>query len=184
MENKLNDVIEDINLSQEKDNLENIRVAYTVEGGGKGLFAKRDFKEGEVVWHLFGDTVAYATDYTIPVGKGIAVEPRLSGSVGQFMNHSCEPNIGPQNNGRDYVAMRPIQKGEELFTHYGFLGYEYGQEKEVDGSGNKVFDLTCHCGAATCKGMLGCFKDLTQEEKQKWKEYILQFLFETENKKI
>lgn len=178
MESKPRDLTEGVNLAQEKANLENVFIDSVSERGDKGMFANKYFKEGEVVWRLFGDTVSYATDYTIPVGKGIAVEPRLSRSVGQFMNHSCEPNIGTQNNGRDYVAIRPIQKGEELFTHYGFLGYEYGHEKEIDGSGQKVFDLACHCGAPTCKGVLGSFKNFTQEEKEKWRPYILPFLFE------
>ena len=163
-----------IDFKQEKNNLENVEIK-EVAGKGIGMFAKKDFAKGEKIWYLNGGTINYATDYTIPINELEKVEPRISGSIGQFMNNSCEPNIGPQNE-RDYVAMRDIEKGEELFTHYGFLGYEYGEEKSIDGKERKIFDLTCRCGTESSKGKLGCYKYLTDQEREKWKDHILPFL--------
>jgi SET domain-containing protein len=165
----------EINLEQEKQNLENVEVR-EVSGKGKGLFAKKNFKKGDLIWVLYGDTVNYATDYTIPINEFEKVEPRLAMSVGQFMNHSCDPNIHPDKTGRNYLATRDIEQGEELATNYAFLGYDFGGEKTIDGKEEISFDKVCHCGSRNCKKILVGYKGLTKEERKKWKDYVLPFL--------
>lgn len=167
--------MENISQEQESDNLQNVAVQ-EVEGKGRGLFARKDFKKGELIWTLYGDIVTYATDYTVPINATEKIEPRLSKGVGQYMNHSCEPNTHPDKTGRRYIAMKNIQQGEELTTHYGFLGYSFGQEKSIDGQRAITFDLTCHCGAKNCKSKLRAYNDFTDEEKETYKEYVLPFL--------
>jgi tRNA-dependent cyclodipeptide synthase len=164
-----------INLAKEKENSEKVEIGEVV-GKGKGLLAKKDFKVGEVVFEIFGDTINYATDYTIPINEFEKVEPRLSKSVAQYMNHSCEPNIYPSKDGRKYLAMAEIKKGDEVVTNYGFLGLRFGEEKSIDGSEMKVFDLTCHCGTKSCKGKLRGYLEFTDDEKTKYSAYILPFL--------
>lgn len=169
-----------LNFKQEKENLERVTVKDLGEKG-KGLVAKRNFKAGEEVFVVNGETIGYATDYTIPLNEFEKVEPRLSKTVAQYMNHSCNPNIAPdQSNPRMYRSMRDIQKGEEVATNYAFLGYEFGQEMSIDGKERKTFDLECRCGSKSCEGKMRGYKNLTPEERLKSELYVLPFLLDDE----
>jgi SET domain-containing protein len=55
-----------------------------------------------------------------------------------YMNHSCEPNVGYNDDG-DFVAMRDITAGEELCWDYSF------DDK------NPSFSMDCACGAESCR---------------------------------
>jgi hypothetical protein len=67
---------------------------------GKGLFAMRDFEEGEVVC------------------PGRLDGKRTPG--GRFINHSPNCNVKPQKNGDDIyaIAVRKISAGDELLVDY------------------------------------------------------------------
>jgi hypothetical protein len=169
-----------LDLKQEKENLKKVEVLDLGEKG-KGLVARRDFKIGEEVFVVNGETVNYATDYTIPLDEIYRVEPRLSKTVAQYMNHSCDPNIAPdQSNPRMYRAMRDVTVGEELVTNYGFLGYEFGQEMTIDGASKKEIDLVCKCGSKNCKGRMLGYKNMIPEDRQKYKKSVLPFLLDEE----
>ncbi len=144
---------------------------------GLSLFARHDFKKGDVVFVVSGKIVSYATDYTIPIDHELKIEPRVPGNEAQFMNHSCEPNIGVLNRSL-FVAMRDIVKGEEVVTNYAFLGYEYGHEMTIDGEEKKEFDRTCKCGALNCKGILQSYKTMPPEERNRYREYISEYLLD------
>ena len=58
--------------------------------------------------------------------------------ISYFFKHSCEGNLGFDQDG-DFVAMRDIHKGEELFYDYGLL--------EAD----PEFYFDCQCGAFSCR---------------------------------
>lgn len=147
-----------------------------IEGKGKGLVATQDFNKGETVFIVTGEVIHYPTDYTIPLNQIDYIEPRLSENIAQFMNHSCNANIHPSKDGRSYLAIRDIHAGEEIATNYGFLGRKFGDERTIDGKGLVSFDLTCYCGSHNCKGRLRGFDELTPEEKEEYKEYVLPFL--------
>jgi SET domain-containing protein len=147
-----------------------------LEGKGKGLVATRNFKKGEALFVVEGEIINYATDYTIPINEKDLIEPRLSRNISQFMNHSCDPNIHPGKDGRSYLAMRDIKIGEEVATHYGFLGHAFGNEGTIDGTMPISVDLTCRCGSLKCKGKLRGYDELSNEEKEQYKEYVLPFL--------
>lgn len=164
-----------INLEREKENLENVE-ALNLEGRGKGLVAKKDFNKGETVFKIYGDIVHYATDYTIPLNESDYIEPRLSESIAQFMNHSCNANIHPSKDGRSYIAIRNIQRGEEIATNYGFLGHAFGEEMTIEGKDPISVDLTCHCGSSNCKNKLRGYDEFTHQEKEEFKDYVLPFL--------
>lgn len=159
-------------------NSENIEVKEK-DGKGLSLFAKHDFKKGDVVFVASGMIVTYATDYTIPIDHELKFEPRVPGNEAQYLNHSCEPNVGVHDRSI-FVAMRDIQKGEEIVTNYAFLGYEYGYEMTVDGSVKKEFDKTCRCGAPSCEGTLQCYKHMTPTERIQYREYISGYLLDDE----
>jgi len=38
--------------------------------------------------------------------------------ISYFLNHSDNPNVGPRADGNEFVTLRNIKKGEELFSDY------------------------------------------------------------------
>ena len=112
---------------------------------GKGVFATRDFAQGEAVFvwdvsrevaddklgELSQDETRYLTRHN---GKYFVMPEPM-----RFMNHSCEANTKPEN-GRD-VATRVIKKGEEITSDY--------RPQLLQGE-----RMDCHCGASTCQGFI------------------------------
>jgi hypothetical protein len=146
---------------------------YAKETGdyGKSLYAKRDFKKDELVFVAFGPLVSEATDYTIPIDHTLKIEPREpEGNLCQYICHSCEPNVGIKSR-TCFVAMRDIKQDEEAVTHYGFLGYDFGDELPIE-------KRACKCCSASCKGIMRGYKDLTTQEREQWKEYISDYLLD------
>jgi uncharacterized protein len=62
-------------------------------------------------------------------------------SVEWYLNHSCDGNVGFNENG-DFVARRRIAKGEELT-------YDYGLAES-----NPRFRMNCLCGSPNCRGTI------------------------------
>jgi SET domain-containing protein len=112
---------------------------------GKGVFAVRDIKKGEVIleWdishtltpkeleQLAEDERKYVS-YTN--GKYVVMQPPE-----KFMNHSCDANTY-SDNFRD-IAKRDIKMGEEITADY--------SETEVPG-----FSMKCKCGSKNCRGVI------------------------------
>lgn len=62
-------------------------------------------------------------------------------SVEWYLNHSCDGNVGFNEDG-DFVARRRIAKGEELT-------YDYGLAES-----NPRFRMDCMCGSSNCRGVI------------------------------
>lgn len=138
---------------------------------GRSLFAKSDFKKDEVVFVAFGALVRKPTSYTIPINWDLFIEPRIpEGNICQYICHSCEPNLGVKRRTL-FVAMHDIAKGEEVTIDYAMIGYEYGDELSEEGR-------ICKCGKPSCRGKLGCYKELSQELREEYAGYISEYLFE------
>lgn len=113
---------------------------------GRGVFAQKDFKEGDVVikWNtsklLSKDEInklpkeeqRYLSYYED--GKYILHQPPA-----RFVNHSCDPNTMAKD-GAD-VAIRNIKAGEEITA-------DYTKEKIPD------LNFKCNCGSRDCKGII------------------------------
>ena len=112
---------------------------------GKGVFAARDFKKGEVIleWKskqiLTQDQVdqlpASEKHYVSTYTKN---EYLLQQSPEKYVNHSCNPNTRVEN--RCDVAIKDIKKGEEITSDY-----------SKDNDGTQV-QFKCNCGSKDCKG--------------------------------
>jgi uncharacterized protein len=138
---------------------------------GKSLFAKRDFKKDEIVFVATGAIVSEPTTYTIPIDWNLLIEPRIpEGNICQYICHSCEPNLGIKNRTL-FVATRDIAAGEEVTIDYAMIGYEYTDEVSDTGR-------VCKCGKPSCRGVWGCYKELSPELKQKYAGYISDYLLE------
>ena len=119
---------------------------------GKGVFAARDFKKGEVVlkWdvshRLSKEQVKQVPEserkYLIILKDGSYC---LLKSPQRYVNHSCQPNTRSFD-GKYNGAIRDINKGEEISGSYTWKGGTHDA-------------FTCNCGSKNCIGKIdGNFK--------------------------
>src|SRR5215218_3919786 len=100
---------------------------------GRGLFGRETLKEMPE-WYR-----AAEIQLTEDLFVGPLFEEEREGSM-IFSNHSCEPNIGVRGQ-IVFVAMRPVEAGEEL-TH------DWATTDDDD------YQLDCRCGASTCRKVI------------------------------
>lgn len=112
---------------------------------GIGVFAARDFKEGDIVlkWDtgyiltkaefekMSREDKRYITFFN---KKYVFMQPPE-----RYVNHSCNPNT----TGKDFcdVANKDIIKGEEITSNYS----DYADED---------LNFECHCKGKSCKGFV------------------------------
>jgi uncharacterized protein len=109
---------------------------------GKGIFAGRDFKEGEVVlhWDSYARPISGQERSRLSeVEKKMVFDGKLYASVSQFINHSCNANVSNVN-GYD-TAIRDIKRGEEITCDY--------HKEDVP-----FINLNCNCGSNNCRKVL------------------------------
>ena len=72
-----------------------------------------------------------------------------------FVNHSCQPNCeADQIDNRVWIiALRNIAAGEELTYDYNIYDAEPGE------------DVTCHCGANSCRGTMLCEQEIERHAR-------------------
>lgn len=120
-------------------------------GRGRGVFAERDFGEGELIERCptlvflppsrdkFGSTILNSYHFNWIPDSG---EVALPLGYGCLYNHSWTPNADWVNrideNFMDFVAQRPIKAGEEIFTNYRYANdgvpawYQEGRPAETE----------------------------------------------------
>lgn len=137
----------------------------TTDGKGQGLVATRRFEAGETVLACARAGVSAARHaHSIQYGWQTHIE--LQPPAG-MANHSCDPNIGLRNNALgayDYVALRPIEAGEEVCFHYGMS--EYAQ-MELD---------ACGCGSPKCAGRVLGYSALDAATRARFGGLIADYL--------
>ena len=117
---------------------------------GFGLFAGEPIKQGEIIL-VFGGCLAvsesrYSGEFLRSTCVGVTediVIGELSSSEKQpsdFINHSCEPNMGMLD-AITLVAIRDVQEGEELLCDYSF--WENNEDWKMK--------TTCCCGSKHCR---------------------------------
>jgi hypothetical protein len=112
---------------------------------GRGLFARRRIRKGEIV-AIKGGHVYDARELArvrrrvaasyIQIADGFFIGARTAAEVRRnkiFINHSCEPNLGIRGQ-IVYVALRDVAAGEELT-------YDWAMEE------NQPARTQCRCGA-------------------------------------
>ncbi len=119
---------------------------------GRGLLATARIAAGEIVAIKGGHIVDTAAMRALPerlrnseiqIADGfhlVATQESEYEPVMLFINHSCEPNVGFSGN-VVLVALRDVSAGEELTTDYALF----------DDSDEQ---MRCHCGAASCRGVI------------------------------
>lgn len=130
---------------------------------GKGVFALRPLKKGEVVIEYKGEVIDWQEalrrhphdpkdpDHTFyfHVDEKNVIDAKYGGNAARWINHACAPNCeADEVDGRIFIkALRAIKPGEELFYDYGLIIDEKYTPKL-----KKQF--ACHCGAKTCRGTM------------------------------
>ncbi len=86
-----------------------------------------------------------------------------------FINHSCNPNTFIDLNKKYFIAIKHINKGEEITFNYNTTEYDMIKYRE---------DFRCKCGAKKCYGRVKGFKYLNNKEKIALKNWLSPFLLE------
>jgi len=119
---------------------------------GRGLLATARIAAGEIVAIKGGHIVDTAAMRALPerlrnseiqIADGfhlVATQESEYEPVMLLINHSCEPNVGFSGN-VVLVALRDVSAGKELTTDYALF----------DDSDEQ---MRCHCGAASCRGVI------------------------------
>ena len=132
---------------------------------GRGLFAKRAIKKGEVIFKFVGKIINFQQTLNrkdnfgdpLQIGKDIYLnleEPM------RFINHSCNPNTGLKNDVL-LIALENIQKGEEIY-------FDYSTSMDED-----YWTMHCKCGNENCRKLIKDFRHLPPQIKQKYLELNL-----------
>jgi uncharacterized protein len=135
---------------------------------GKGVYANKNFKESEIILkiddsHVVKDVLKltkkqneYDCDY-LSNGKVILMQ-----SPEKYINHSCNPNsyVKTIKDIRKVLAIRIINKGEEITFDYSINGYNDGTFK-------------CRCGSKNCRKIYeGNFFKLSKDLQLKYLPYL------------
>lgn len=112
---------------------------------GKGVFAARNFKKGEIV-------LRWDTSHLIPADKVTQLSDKDKKYISffnnkyvvmqepeKYVNHSCDANTTAVN--FCDVATRDINKGEEITGNY--------SEELLPGT-----EMTCNCGSINCRRII------------------------------
>lgn len=140
----------------------------STEATGTGVFAKRAFRQGELVFVLTGLATSKRTRMTVQVGRDRHIEPSV---LCAHVNHSCDPCAGIRDNASgtyDVIAMRQIAVGEEITIDYDTF------ESEIVSD-----DLrSCACGTALCREKAIGYDSLPIERRECYGEFIAAHLLQ------
>jgi hypothetical protein len=131
---------------------------------GKGGFALRTIRKGEVIGEYIGERIdddeadrRYPEDggdephhtFLFALEDGSVLDAAVGGNSTRFLNHSCDPNCEAiEEEGHIYIkALRTIRKGEELVYDYNFI-------LDVPHTPAEKRRYPCYCGARKCRGTI------------------------------
>ena len=134
---------------------------------GKGVFALRDFKKGDVVLqiddsHVVEDEAKLTAEQHELELDYLADKTVIMQEPEKYINHSCDPNtyVKTKNGIREVLAMRDIKRSEEIT-------YDYSINGDNDGT------FPCKCGSNKCRGTYqGNFFKLPHELQLEYLPYL------------
>ena len=132
---------------------------------GKGVFASKNFENGEKICDFHGPLLTFAelptpydsvADHYVQIGENLNLGP--SGGVDDLINHSCSPNSGLKIKGANValVAIKNIENGEEITWDY---------STTIRGD---EWVMRCECGSKNCRKIISDFKYLPLETQRKY----------------
>lgn len=141
---------------------------------GVGMFAKDDIAQGEVVFikggHILPKNQFFSSgkiNSYLPLDDEYFLAAESEDEepfVKLYNNHSCDPNCGLRGE-ITFVAIRDIQKGEELTCDYAFID-------------NEDYRFECSCGSPRCRHIVTGKDWKIKELQEKYKDYFAAYLKE------
>ena len=139
---------------------------------GKGIFAKENIKKGEIVFikggHILTRDEIFSSEVInsyFPISDEYflgATNKDEEEQIKLFQNHSCNPNVGLHGE-ITFIAMRDIEKDEELTVDYAFID-------------NVDYSFECTCGSNNYRKTITGFDWKIKELQDKYYEYFAQYL--------
>lgn len=136
---------------------------------GRGLFAKRNLKNGEVIFEFLGPVIKYSFTpnyrtgpHWLNLGKNMWGMP-MNKSPWRYINHSCRANGGLRACTK-VVACRNIAKGEEVTIDYSIT------------EGNGLWRMKCRCGLPVCRRIIRSIQYLPNGVFDTYRDFISPFL--------
>jgi SET domain-containing protein len=141
---------------------------------GRGLFAKKPIRKGEIVSVRGGHIITRQMEEKIkkpdgywgyPIADKFVLAPLNTQeveSVMMFLNHSCEPNVGILGQ-IIFVAMRDIDSDEELTIDYAMFG------------ANKQ-PMRCNCRSSNCRGLVTDSDWRIKNLQEKYRGYFSSYI--------
>lgn len=136
---------------------------------GLGVFATAAIARGELVITHRGvvrELEVVPDDLrAMQIGPGLWLcQDPANDSPDNYLNHSCEPNVGFTRGTLAMYALRDISAGEEILWDYSTSMNEAG------------WRVKCYCGAASCRGEICSFCDLPVQVQTKLQPIALGYL--------
>ena len=127
-----------------------------IDRKGLGLYATKDIKEGTRIIDYIGKIITKKQTeesekfdnakpiYLFNLNKKYDLDGDVFGNTARLINHSCSNNCDYNGTGLKLwvMAIKDIQKGEELTADYGF-GYDQDYKQ-----------FPCKCGTKNCCGYI------------------------------
>ena len=130
---------------------------------GKGVFAARALKKGEVLIEYVGEVITWKEalkrhphdpadpDHTFyfHIDDKHVIDAKHGGNASRWINHACTPNCeADEVDGRVFIkALRAIKPGTELF-------YDYGLIIDEPYTAKLKKQFACRCGTKDCRGTM------------------------------
>jgi SET domain-containing protein len=136
---------------------------------GLGVFTRRPIPKGAHVIQCRG--ILRHKDEIVEGMRAMQIGPETylaedpaNPRLDDFINHSCDPNVGFLDGSLNLYALRDIREGEELFWDYRTSINEAGWE------------IPCECGAPNCRGKIQSYCDLPSPERARLGSIVLAYL--------
>jgi SET domain-containing protein len=131
---------------------------------GRGVFAARAIKKGEMIVEYIGKRMTHEAaslryddesarrhhTFLFTVDDDLCIDGGREGNEARLINHSCDPNAFAEiENRRIFIrSLRPIVEGEEIVYDY---WYSTDESYTLDDL-RRIYP--CRCGSEKCRGTL------------------------------
>lgn len=141
-------------------------IVANTRGRGKGLFAGRNFSQGEVLFVAKGKLIKtgpYDSNYGVgPRWLGIGKQKWLDISPSSplyYVNHSCRPNAGIKGS-VTFIALKIVRRREEIT-------FDYSTTEE-----DPFWRMECRCLTKKCRKVIGPISSLSKKIFQSYLPYV------------
>lgn len=133
---------------------------------GFGIFTKKFFIPNEDIFEVKGTFITCEEDDQLDektrnnsfrFDENRFLSP--SGEIGDYLNHSCEPNAKVMKNGNKLLvaAAKEILAGEEVLIDYSTIL-----------ASDDIWEMDCNCGSKYCRGKIKSFDTLPEQLRNEY----------------